>query len=265
MKLDDIVISKGIIDNYYKKLTDALELDVALVGGGPSNLVIGTILGRNGVKAALFESKLAPGGGMWGGGMMFNEIVVQESAIGLLKEMGINYKLYEQGYYTTDSVEATSTLISNCVKAGTNIFNLVKMEDVMFRESSDKDGKRINGLVLNWTPVVHMNLHVDPLTIRSKFVVDGTGHPSEVCAVVARKMDAQLNTPTGKVIGEMSMWADRGEELTIENAVEVYPGLYVTGMAANAVMGAPRMGPVFGGMLLSGEKVARELIERLGK
>jgi len=247
MKLDDIVISKGIIDNYYKKLTDALELDVALVGGGPSNLVIGTILGRNGIKAALFESKLAPGGGMWGGGMMFNEIVVQESALGLLKDMGINYKFYEQGYYTADSVEATSTLISNCVKAGTNIFNLVKMEDVMFRETSDNDGKRISGLVLNWTPVVHMNLHVDPLTIRSQFVVDGTGHHSEVCAIVARKMDAKLNTPT------------------IGNAIEVYPGLYVTGMAANAVMGAPRMGPVFGGMLLSGQKVAGELIKRIGK
>jgi thiamine thiazole synthase len=34
-------------------------------------------------------------------------------------------------------------------------------------------------------------------------------------------------------------------------------------MSANAVFGGPRMGPVFGGMLLSGEKLARELIKRL--
>jgi thiamine thiazole synthase len=34
-------------------------------------------------------------------------------------------------------------------------------------------------------------------------------------------------------------------------------------MAANAVCGGYRMGPVFGGMLLSGRKVARELIGRL--
>ncbi len=33
-------------------------------------------------------------------------------------------------------------------------------------------------------------------------------------------------------------------------------------MAANAVMGAPRMGPIFGGMLLSGEKVAREILDK---
>jgi len=34
-------------------------------------------------------------------------------------------------------------------------------------------------------------------------------------------------------------------------------------MAANAVFGAPRMGPIFGGMLLSGQKVARLIAERL--
>jgi len=39
--------------------------------------------------------------------------------------------------------------------------------------------------------------------------------------------------------------------------------LYVTGMAANAVMGAPRMGPIFGGMLLSGKKVAELIAEKL--
>ena len=61
------------------------------------------------------------------------------------------------------------------------------------------------------------------------------------------------------------MDADRGEPLTIENTREIFPGVYVTGMAANAVYGAPRMGPIFGGMLLSGKKVADILIEKLKK
>jgi thiamine thiazole synthase len=259
MKLDDITISKAIIENFYKKFLDILEVDVALVGGGPANLVCGTLLGQNGIKAALFESKLAPGGGMWGGGMMFNEIVVQDSALPLLKKMGINYRPYSDGYYTADSVESTSTLISNCSKAGTKIFNLMKIVDVMFRETAGD--KKVSGLVLQWSPVNHVDLHVDPLTIRARYVVDGTGHLAEVCAIVARKMDAQLNTRTGGVVGEMSMWADRGEQLTIDNSVEIYPGLFVLGMAANASQGAPRMGPVFGGMLLSGEKIASELIK----
>jgi len=261
MILDDIKVSQAIIQEYYKKLLEILELDVALVGGGPSNLVCGALLGEKGVKAALFESKLAPGGGMWGGGMMFNEIVVQESALPLIQKMGIRYRDYGDGYYTADSVESTSALISNCVKSGTKIFNLIKVVDVMFREEDKK--KRIGGLVLQWTPVEHMGLHVDPLTFRAHYVVDGSGHPAEVCTIVARKMDARLDTPTGGVVGERSMWADRGEQLTIDNASEIYPGLYVTGMAANASKGAPRMGPIFGGMLLSGEKIAHELIKKL--
>jgi len=59
------------------------------------------------------------------------------------------------------------------------------------------------------------------------------------------------------------MWADVGEQMTVENAREVYPGLYVTGMACNAVMGAPRMGSIFGGMLLSGRKVAQLVLYKV--
>ena len=61
------------------------------------------------------------------------------------------------------------------------------------------------------------------------------------------------------------MWAEVGEQALIENTKEVYPGLIVAGMAANAVLGSPRMGPIFGGMLLSGRqaaKVAMELLKR---
>jgi thiamine thiazole synthase len=263
MKLDDIEISKAIIDNYYKKLLDSLELDVALVGAGPSNLVAGILLGEKKIKAAIFESKLAPGGGVWGGGMMFNEVVVQENSLHLLDKIGVEYKEKNKGYYTADSVELASTLISKCVKSGVRIFNLIKVVDVMFRE--EKGEKKVNGLVLQWTPVEHINLHVDPLTVRAKFVVDGTGHPAEVCTIIIRKIDATLDTSTGKIVGEMSMWADRGEELTVSNSSEVFPGLFVTGMAANAVKGAPRMGPIFGGMLLSGEKIAKTISQKLGK
>ena len=54
-----------------------------------------------------------------------------------------------------------------------------------------------------------------------------------------------------------------GELQTVENTREVYPGLFVSGMAANAVYGGYRMGPVFGGMLLSGRKAATSILEQL--
>ncbi|GAI12207.1 unnamed protein product, partial [marine sediment metagenome] len=48
-----------------------------------------------------------------------------------------------------------------------------------------------------------------------------------------------------------------------ENTKEVYPGLIVAGMAANAVCGTPRMGAIFGGMLLSGKRAAEVALEIL--
>jgi thiamine thiazole synthase len=62
-------------------------------------------------------------------------------------------------------------------------------------------------------------------------------------------------------MGEKSLSVDEGEKSTIENTKEVYPGLFVSGMAANGVFGSFRMGPIFGGMLLSGKRAA-ELIEK---
>ena len=59
------------------------------------------------------------------------------------------------------------------------------------------------------------------------------------------------------------MDAEEGERITIEKTGEVYPGLYVVGMAACACFGGPRMGPIFGGMLISGKKLAETLIKSL--
>jgi len=38
MKLDDIVVSKGIVEGYMHDLLDYLEMDVAIGGGGPAGL-----------------------------------------------------------------------------------------------------------------------------------------------------------------------------------------------------------------------------------
>lgn len=262
MKIDDLSISSSIIESYMEKLLGSLQLDVALVGAGPSNLVAGYYLAKEGLKAAIFESKLAPGGGIWGGGMMFNEIVVQDDAIPIVDEMGIGFHSKGDGYYTMDSVDTASTLISKCVQSGTVIFNLVKAVDVLFREQNGRP--RVSGLVISWSPVENLGLHVDPLGIKASFVVDGTGHPAEICRTVTRKMDVKLNTRTGDVVGEMPLWAEKGEQFTVANTGEVFPGLYVAGMAANNVFGGPRMGPIFGGMLLSGRKVA-ELLSQEAK
>lgn len=255
--LDEIKISQAIIEAYNKKLLKALEVDVAIAGGGPAGLVCAYYLAKAGKRVVLFERKLSVGGGMWGGGMMFNEIVVQVEAKKILDEFGVATRKYQGEYYLSDSIEAVSGLCFKAKQAGAQMFNLISVEDVMIRE------KKITGLVLNWTAVEMAHLHVDPLTIGCKFVVDATGHACEVVRIVERKFPHPLKTKTGKVLGEQPMWADKAEKLTLENSKEVFPGLYTAGMSANAVFGGPRMGPIFGGMLLSGEKVARELIKKI--
>ena len=257
MELNEVTITRAIIDRYYEKLTSNLEVDVAIVGGGPSGLVAGYYLAGAGYRVAMYERKLSIGGGMWGGGMMFNEIVVQQSALHILDEIGISYRQYQDGYYTADAVEAVATLTSRAVKAGLTVFNCISVEDVLIRPG------RVTGLVLNWSPVEMAGLHIDPLAVRAGYVIDATGHATEVVRVVCEKTPGTLNTASGGIEGEKSMWSERAESLTLENTREVYPGLYVTGMAGNATFGGPRMGPIFGGMLLSGEKVAAEISRSL--
>ncbi|MBW2618061.1 MAG: thiazole biosynthesis protein [Deltaproteobacteria bacterium] len=259
MGIDEVVVSRAIIEAYTKKLTDCLELEAAVVGGGPAGLMAAYKLASAGVKTALFERKLSVGGGMWGGGMMFNEIVIQDEAKALLDEVGVASVEFAPGYYTADAVACVACLLHSVVKAGARVFNLISVEDVMVREG------RVVGLVINWTAVEMGGLHVDPLTVRSKYVIEATGHATEVVGVLARKQDVTLNTPSGRLEGERSMWAEKAEQTTVDNTREIYPGVYVAGMSANASFGSYRMGPIFGGMLLSGEKAASEIIQALGR
>jgi thiazole biosynthesis enzyme len=257
MKLDETTISRAIIDRFTEKLKDALSVDVVIVGGGPAGLMAAYLLAQQNKKVVLFERKLSIGGGMWGGGMMFNEIVVQEEGKRILDQLGIGSTPYQDGYYTADSVETVSTLCSQASKAGAKIFNLMSVEDVMVRKD------RVTGVVINWTAVEMAHLHVDPLCVQSRYVVDATGHATEVIKVIERKVGAHLFTETGRIVGEKALWADVAEEATLENTREVYPGVFVAGMSANATFGNYRMGPIFGGMLLSGEKVAALLLKEL--
>ncbi len=249
-------VSKGIINTYFEKLQSNLDLDVAIVGGGPSGIVAAYYMAKAGLKVALFDRKLSPGGGMWGGAMMFNQVVIQKEAMDIIKDFDINSTPFDDNLFTIDSVESTSSLLYHAVHAGATIFNCYSVEDVVFKDNV------VSGVVVNWTPVLREGLHVDPLNIMAKCVIDGTGHDSEICKTVARKNGIRLDTETGAVIGERSLDVIAGEEEVVNGTKEIYPGLYVCGMAASAVSGTPRMGPIFGGMLMSGKKVAEMIIER---
>lgn len=256
MSINDIVVTKTIFNRFSKEFQECFDVDVAIAGGGPAGLMAAYYLGKSGKKAVLFERKLSIGGGMWGGGMTFPYIVVQEESKHLLEELGVKLKNEGKGYFSASSIEAVSKLCSSVIDSGALIFNAMSVEDVLVEK------QKVSGFVINWSTIEKAGLHVDPLSIRAKYCVDATGHPAEVCKIVREKC-GPLNTKSGNLERERSMCADIGEKAVVENTKEVYSGLYVSGMCANAVYGSQRMGPIFGGMLLSGKKVAEIIIKKL--
>jgi thiazole biosynthesis enzyme len=251
MPLDEVTITRAILEEQLRVTLEHIDLDVAVVGGGPSGLACAALVAEQGHRCVIIEKKLSVGGGMWGGGMMFPRIVVQEKARRLLDRFGIRYTQYVKGYYVASSVESVAKLTAAACDAGVEFFNLTSVEDIMIREEG-----RIQGLVINWTAVEMARLHVDPLTLACRFTVDATGHEAVIARLVEKK------TGQVEVKGERSMWAERAEDQVVHHTREIYPGLIVTGMAANAVAGEHRMGPIFGGMLLSGEKAAQIILNQ---
>ena len=75
------IVSSGIIDSYFAKLKSHLSVDVAIVGGGPSGIVAAYYLAKAGKKVALFDRKLAPGGGMWGGLLQWSKATGPATAL----------------------------------------------------------------------------------------------------------------------------------------------------------------------------------------
>jgi thiamine thiazole synthase len=145
-------------------------------------------------------------------------------------------------------------LIAAACDAGVKFANMTIFDDVVLRE-----GNRVAGAVVNWTPVTALPREitcVDPIALESRLVIDATGHD----ACVVKKMEERGLI---KTVGFGGMWVERSEDLLVEHTGKVLPGLIVCGMAVSTVYGLPRMGPTFGGMLLSGQRAAKAAIEEL--
>ena len=246
-------ITKAILKSTFNMWMDILEVDVVIVGGGPSGLTAGKYLAENGVKVVILDRHLSFGGGTWGGGMGFPYITVQEPAHEILKDFNIKLEDVGNGLYVADSVEVPAKLGSGAIDAGAKILTGIVVEDLILKEN------RVCGVVINSYAIEKAGLHIDPITINAKYVVDATGHDASVSNTLARK-----NKELGlEIPGEKSLWAEKGENSLLRNTREIFPGLYVCGMAANATHGGYRMGAVFGGMYLSGKKLAQLILEKL--
>jgi thiamine thiazole synthase len=258
--IDEAVISKAIIEASAEKLSRLVDVDVVIVGAGPAGLTSSIYLSRKGIRTVIVERRLSFGGGIGGGGMQLPAIVVQEEALDILRDVGCRFRAYgSTGLYIVDPAEMIAKLASSALDSGVDILLGVTVDDVVYRM---EDGRpRIVGVVVQWTSTIAAGFHVDPLAIKARAVVDCTGHEAEVLSIASRKIP-QLNLA---IQGESSMWASKGEELIVEKTGMVCPGLYAAGMSVAAIHGIPRMGPIFGGMLISGRRIANILVEDLFK
>jgi len=269
MQSGEVEISRAIIRAYHKKILDCLENDVLIAGAGPAGLTAARCLAERGLCVTIVEKRLSPGGGIWGGGMTMNELVVQEAAEEVLAGLDLATARKEDGLILIDAMELASALCVKAIRAGAKVMNMLVAEDLCV------SGGRVTGLVVNRTTVAE-TLPVDPLVFKARAVIDATGHDAAIVrslagrgnAAVTRALRAHgLEFAPGAQgpVGEGPMDAPAGEAFVVDRAGEVFPGLYVAGMSVCTVFGGPRMGPIFGGMLLSGKRVADLVAEALAK
>jgi len=243
-------ISRVIIEEYSRRLSDHLENDVVIVGAGPAGLAASYYLAKSGTKTTIVEKKLSIGGGIWGGAAGYNVVTFQEKEI--LDEIGVATK--KRGdLYAADAIEFATALAYQAKRAGAEIFNLTEAEDIVLKDET------VKGVVVNNTSVRTVGLHVDPFCICSRYVIDATGHPAELVGTLKRRRPELFP----KELQEYFMNVEESEAGVVEKTGEVFPGLYVAGMSVCDVFNLPRMGPIFGGMLRSGKKVAELINERI--
>lgn len=252
-------ITRAIARAFYQEFDTLIERDVIIVGAGPSGLLCARDLAASGVKVLLIEQTTHLGGGFWSGGYLMTKAAIPHPAHQILEELGIPCQKAPEsdaGLCLVDAPHACARLIAAALDAGAKVLNLTKVVDLVIRNEG-----RLEGVVVNWAPVEAMGhdvVHIDPVALEGKIVVDATGHDAVVVQLLHKRGLAKA------VPGNWAMWVDRAEELVVKHTGEVYPNCVVIGLAVAAVHGTPRMGPVFGSMLLSGRKGA-ELIKGLLK
>lgn len=181
-----------------------------------------------------------------------NKFTVRAPAQEILDELDVPYSISSPGLYVADAPHACCKLIGATCDAGAKFLNLTFVEDLIVREDN-----RVAGVVVNWSPIIYLPKEVsalDPVPLETKVVIDATGHD----ACVVRKLERRGML---KLVGEGALWIEKSEDAVVEHTGEVYPGLIATGMAVASVYGLPRMGPTFGGMLVSGKQAAKIAIE----
>uniref|UniRef100_A0A0C9RJ48 Thiamine thiazole synthase, chloroplastic n=1 Tax=Wollemia nobilis TaxID=56998 RepID=A0A0C9RJ48_9CONI len=255
------IVSREMTRRYMTDMITYADTDVVIVGAGSAGLSCAYELSKNpDVSVAIIEQSVSPGGGAWLGGQLFSAMVVRKPAHLFLDEIGVPYDENDEYVVIKHAALFTSTIMSKVLeRPNVKLFNAVAAEDLIVKEN------RVAGVVTNWA-LVSMNHDtqscMDPNVMEAKVVVSSCGHDGPFGATGVKRLKSVGMIDS--VPGMKALDMNAAEDAIVRLTREVVPGMIVTGMEVAEIDGAPRMGPTFGAMLVSGQKAAHLALKALG-
>ncbi|XP_059441031.1 thiamine thiazole synthase, chloroplastic [Corylus avellana] len=259
--IKESIVSREMTRRYMMDMITYADTDVVVVGAGSAGLSCAYELSKNpSVQIAIIEQSVSPGGGAWLGGQLFSAMVVRKPAHLFLDELGIEYDEQDNYVVIKHAALFTSTIMSKLLaRPNVKLFNAVAAEDLIVK------GGRVGGVVTNWA-LVSMNHDtqscMDPNVMEAKVVVSSCGHDGPFGATGVKRLRSigMIDTVPGMKALDMNV----AEDAIVRLTREIVPGMIVTGMEVAEIDGAPRMGPTFGAMMISGQKAAHLALKALG-
>ncbi|KAF7811135.1 thiamine thiazole synthase 2, chloroplastic [Senna tora] len=244
--IKESIVSREMTRRYMTDMITYADTDVVVVGAGSAGLSCAYELSKNpSVRVAIIEQSVSPGGGAWLGGQLFSAMYDEQEDYVVIKHAAL----------------FTSTIMSKLLaRPNVKLFNAVAAEDLIVKD------ERVAGVVTNWA-LVSMNHDtqscMDPNVMEAKVVVSSCGHdgPFGATGVKRLKSIGMIDSVPGMKALDMNT----AEDAIVRLTREVVPGMIVTGMEVAEIDGAPRMGPTFGAMMISGQKAAHLALKALGK
>ncbi|XP_027365669.1 thiamine thiazole synthase 2, chloroplastic-like [Abrus precatorius] len=260
--IKESIVSREMTRRYMTDMITYADTDVVIVGAGSAGLSCAYELSKNpSIHVAIIEQSVSPGGGAWLGGQLFSAMVVRKPAHLFLDELGVSYDEQEDYVVIKHAALFTSTIMSRLLaRPNVKLFNAVAAEDLIVK------GGRVVGVVTNWA-LVSMNHDtqscMDPNVMEAKVVVSSCGHDGPFGATGVKRL--KTIGMIDSVPGMKALDMNTAEDAIVRLTREIVPGMIVTGMEVAEIDGAPRMGPTFGAMMISGQKAAHLALKALGR